>query len=421
MPAVKIVRLFYVPGLVLLGAMSVSAQDSPSVPYNNGQPAPGIAVIDDNARFDEQLDVAIEATSRRYLTANVHTPWQIFHGILAKGKDFELKLGEDRVAAIDWISTSNPYHAGRPWILKTQHGATFHPYVRGLEMVFQGHPAQGLALITPCNLPPEHEFKLGNGSVTIADMIQHVMMEVNSQEETTWVLWSLNHYLKTDASWVNKFNQRWSIESLVRNEVTSRVEGAACGGNHRLFALTKARDKLLATGQPLRGAWFEADQRVNRYLQTAQMLQNSDGSFSSSFYTGGGFSQDLNTRLNTTGHTLEFVATALPEQRLKELWVRKAVAVLAKELIDHRRSPSEPGPLYHSLNALVTYRQRTRPVSVAAAELPAITQPATTLKPVIPGESTSLKPVPMPTETLPLVVPTESAEGPVSALAPLNR
>jgi len=432
-------RLRYFAAVVSTWAWAQSiamAQETPPPLYNGGQPAPGIQVINDQEKFLEQLNVAIEATSRRYLTANVHTPWQIFHGILATGRNFELLQGNDqpRISAIEWIAKSNPRHAGRSWIIRTQYGATFHPYVRGLEMVFQGHPAQGLALITACELPADYTFQIDGGTVTIADMLQHTMMEVNTAEETTWVLWALNHYLKTDAQWTNKYNQAWSIEALVRNEVRSPVEGAACGGNHRLYALTKARDKFAKGGQPLTGAWFEADQKVNRYLQTAQMLQNPDGTFSSQFYARGGQATDLNSRLNTTGHTLEFVVTALPKERLNEPWVRKAVAVLSKDLIDNRRSPAEPGPLYHSLNALVIYRNRTQPITeIAAAETSPAKQAQTTLKPVIPTEPVDLKPVPLPETAVKVMpkaagqpaaveeTPSTTNDEPASAIAPANR
>ena len=51
--------------------------------------------------LDIQIDKAIDTTSRRQLTAGVHTPWQIMHGILAMRHDFYLKKSRDSQADRD--------------------------------------------------------------------------------------------------------------------------------------------------------------------------------------------------------------------------------------------------------------------------------------------------------------------------------
>jgi hypothetical protein len=177
----------------------------------------------------------------------------------------------------------------------------------------------------------------------------------------TWTLWAFTYYVDLDAEWTSQWGEPWSFERLVQNEVQSKVVGSACGGNHRLFVLTLARDKHLRAGRPLTGVWLEADQKIKRHLEIARAMQNADGSFSTKSYEGPGYSAEFNERLNTTGHTLEFVTRALPDARLNELWVRRAVSMLSQELINKRQMPADCGPLYHSLNALITYRNRVNP------------------------------------------------------------
>ncbi len=135
-----------------------------------------------------QLDLAIEVTSKRYLTANIHSPWQIFHGILALKRDFQLKLGNDKVNALQWIATSEPRFDNQPLLLKTAHGGKFHPFTR--PYAFEGHPAQFLALMSQSELPVDYSFKVGNEHITVAGMVNNTMKEVNSVEEVTWVLGS---------------------------------------------------------------------------------------------------------------------------------------------------------------------------------------------------------------------------------------
>ena len=66
----------------------------------------------------QQLDQAISVTSSRFLTADgptPHSPWQIFHGILALKQDFQLKLVEGgKIRAIDWIANAEPSFDNKP-------------------------------------------------------------------------------------------------------------------------------------------------------------------------------------------------------------------------------------------------------------------------------------------------------------------
>ena len=335
-------------------------------------------------QFLQLLDRAIEITSKRHLTANSHSPWQIFHCILAMRQETMLRLGSEKVKAIQWLSTAEPQFDNQPWLLLTPHGAKFHPYTR--MYAFEGHPSQFLALLSQSNLPLDHEFHVQGKVVTLNDLVNNTMKEVNTAEEVTWVLWALQHFLKPDATWVNQSNEPWSIERLVQIEVKAAVEGAPCGGNHRLFALTRARDKYLQSGGQLRGTWFEADQKIKKYIEIARSLQNSDGSFSNDSYKGPGHTTDVNKRFNTTGHTMEFLAIGLPKERLNESWVRNAVWMLSRELVIHRDTKIDCGPLFHSLDALILYRDRIRP-KAPASETP---KPPDSLAKVAPALPTGV-------------------------------
>ncbi len=377
---------------------SASASFAQTAPQTAPAPstAPVVAATEDP--LITQIDLAIQANSQRYLVANSNSPWQIFHGLLAYRKDFKVRVGNNKMSAIEWVATMEPQFDRQPLLLKTAHGAKFHPFTR--EYAFEGHQGQTLALLSESHLPIDYQFKIGNEQVTLGDFLNSLMMEFNSREEITWVLWALINYVKVDAQWVNQWGQAWNIESLVQMQVRARVEGGPCGGNHGLFVLVRARDKYLAGGRPLRGVWLEADQKIQRYIQIARSLQNPDGSFSSEFYEQRGFTRDTNERFNTTGHTFEFLSIALPEAQLNEPWVRSAAMVLANELYQQRRGQPSCGPMYHSLNALMNYRNRLRPPQpeVAATTTPAptpavpVTVPAPTT-PVIaaPGNATIAK------------------------------
>ena len=150
--------------------------------------------------------------------------------------------------------------------------------------------------------------------------------------EITWTLWALSHYLDTNAQWHNRHGEPWSIERMVQIQTRESVISAPCGGTHGLFALSYARNKHLATGGTIRGVWMEADQKIQRFIEEGRVLQNSDGSFSTEYFRGRGFSNDFNDRIAHSGHMLEWLMMALPQSRLKEPWVRKGLDRLADRL-----------------------------------------------------------------------------------------
>lgn len=357
----KHLRNQLVAAALLVGACASAGGEEvtpDSTDASSAQPAVAAAPTDPLSDLIEQ---AIQATSKRRLTAGQHTPWQIVHGILAERWDLSL-LTKDRaseeVNAIEWI-TSGVTFDGMPLWEKTPYGGRGHPFTR--PYAFEGHPTQFMGYMTMANIPLDYEVKTPSGLITIRDIIHDAKMQVHEGVEITWTLWALAHYEEPDAQWFNAAGQPWSIERLVRLQIDEPVTSGACGGCHGLFALAYARNMYISTGKPLRGVWFEADQKIKRYLLEAQALQNSDGSFSANHFAGPGYSDDFAARIATSGHQLEWLMVALPQSKLKEEWVRRGIASVAKGLLDNRHKASDCGPLFHGMHALVIYRQRTVP------------------------------------------------------------
>ncbi len=303
---------------------------------------------------------AVEVSSRRYLTADMHTPWQVIHGLLAYRQDFQLKVkdSDKKINALDWAASGVTFR-GESLFQKTPYGGRAHPFIQAYW--FEGHPTQFMAYLTMCRLPTSHEFKTAGGEVvTVQDIINNAKMEVTraTDVEMTWTLWALAHYLEPTAQWVNKNGEQWSMEELLRTELRNTIYDAPCGGTHSLFACAYARNAHLQTRQPLRGVWLEADQKIQRFIAEAKALQNPDGSFSIHFFKGRGSSNDFNTRITSSGHMIEWLMVALPQSRLSEPWVQNGIRCLSQDLIDNRHLNAECGPLYHAVDGLQIYRER---------------------------------------------------------------
>lgn len=316
--------------------------------------------------LDKLVDEAIEVSHRRMLSTEIHTPWQIAHGILALRWEYTLYQNKKRVRAIDWVSTG-PNFRNRPWFISTENGGKGHPFTE--PYAFEGHPNQFLAFYAMAGLPLDHKFKAENKTITISSMIRNAKAEVNTDEEITWTLWAFSRYLPWDTEWVSKKGEQWSMETLVRVQMQSNPTKSACGGTHGLFALASSVNNYMKDQKQLRGTWLEANMRVRQYIEYARSMQNRDGSFSANYFEGPEYASDVNKRVSTTGHTLEFVMEGLPQNKLNETWVRNAVARVARDLIDYKAQPLEPGGMYHAIDSLVIYRERTRPKYAAQLEL----------------------------------------------------
>ncbi len=329
-------------------APTISA--SPSALENN-RPLGTVALPD-------LIDEAIAITSRRPLNADEHTPWQIAHGVLALRENYYILKDGKQVKALDWIS-SGPSFKDKPWWLATQHGGKGHPFTKPYH--FEGHPNQFLALFTLARLPLDYSFKAGEKTITIKDIINNAKMEANDEEEMTWTLWFLSFYIDPNSEWINQKGEAWSIERLITKQMRSPVTKSACGGMHGLFAIAVARNNHLQAGRALTGTWLEAHIHLQRHIETAKRMQNTDGSFSSNYFKGPGHTDDVSKRLSTTGHTLEMMMGALPQTELTQPYIQKAARRIATDLIESRKQSLEPGGMYHALNSLVIYRERLWP------------------------------------------------------------
>lgn len=323
------------------------------------------AILDQPAALEkvplrDLMEIAIHETSRRTLIAERHTPWQVVHGVLALRWDLRLKDQQSGklISGIEWI-TGGAYYDNKPLWMETPYGGQGHPFTK--PYAFEGHPTQFLGYMCLANIPLDYEVQTPTKVITVRDIINDAKMQVRTGREITWTLWALAHYESPDAQWINAAGEAWSIERLLKMQVDEPVTSGACGGCHGLFALAYARNLKIASGEPLRGVWLEADQKVQRYIEEARSLQNTDGSFSSNHFLGPGYSQEFGKRISTSGHQLEWLMMSLPQSRLNEEWIQRGISNVARDLIIHRNTEADCGPLFHALHSLVLYRQRTIP------------------------------------------------------------
>lgn len=150
------------------------------------------------------------------------------------------------------------------------------------------------------------------------------------------------------------------MRRLLEEELRQPINryASCCGGTHRLFAWSYAVHRRRGEGLPVDGPWHTADLRTRAYQRRAFQLQNSDGSFSTAWLDRRENKTDKTRRLTTSGHILEFLVFSLPDERLGDPQLERAVEYVANLLEENRRKSWHRGALGHAIHALAIYERR---------------------------------------------------------------
>ena len=163
-------------------------------------------------------------------------------------------------------------------------------------------------------------------------MVESEMLACRSGEELTFSLIGLSHYLDTDTIWLNADGETWSFERLIKEELSQPIVGAACGGTHRLMGFAHALRKRRAAGKPITGQWKRAEIFMKDFEKYAYRLQNRDGSMSTDWFEGREDNGDMDRKIQTTGHMVEWLLTITPDAKLQEPRLVNAVRFLANTI-----------------------------------------------------------------------------------------
>ncbi|MGM0487362.1 MAG: hypothetical protein ACQESR_11450 [Planctomycetota bacterium] len=285
---------------------------------------------------------------------NVHqrSPWGIMHDVMAYGVDTELQAGRDRVNAIGWLCYNRPCRQ-----LKLFQFDGRYPVPRN-GPGYQGHKGQFLSMLALSRVKSTYPMRVDGRDLTVQDLIEYEKATCRSNMELTFKLIGLAHYLPSEATWRGKRGRTWSISRLLQEELAQPINGAACGGTHRLIGYSVAVRKRLKGGEPLEGQWLRAHKYVDAYHKHAVKLQNRDGSFSTNWFKGRGAKRDVDRRVQTTGHILEWLVFSLPKDELTDPRIVRAVTYLNTMMLKYRRRDWESGHRGHALRALALYNER---------------------------------------------------------------
>lgn len=337
-------------GLIESEAPDALPDDLPEArPFAVGQHGSDLLVLRDKVRG------VLRRFAGRTINTRDNNCWEVMHWIIAYGVDSRLRNGGPRggpVNSIGWLCYGNRC-AGQPLVYLDQGRVTA---AKGPRV--QGHHGQFLAILAQSKVMKSYPMRASNRNFTVADLIETEKLGCEEGIELTFKLIALSHYLDMNESWRNRAGQEWSVSRLVREEIKAPIRGAACGGTHRLMGLSYAVRERQKRGEPIDGQFRRAEKYVRDFHAYTFAHQNADGSFSTEWFKGRGARADLDRRLQTTGHILEWMVYSAPPEMLRERRLVKAVDYLAGILAAQPDRAWSLGPLGHGLHALALYDER---------------------------------------------------------------
>ncbi|WP_428306346.1 ADP-ribosylation factor-directed GTPase activating protein isoform b [Lacipirellula sp.] len=314
----------------------------------------------------ELIDRTLDFTQHgREMSLEDHAAWQLLHGVLAFGENFEILSAGQKVNAVDWVFDGKPMK-----------GWTINATPQGLRAEIeagkygQGHDDQWMAILSQWNVPATRPIIVAGKEYSVQDLIDRTKYDCFEGKESSWTIIVLSKHLDPmDQTWIGTDKQEWSLERLVAMEAGAQydeetaqneIANSACGGMHRLIGLSIALNNYKAAhpGVELKGGWLAAQQRIDWAVAAARELQLPTGAFSIAFLFRSANSNNLDEHLAATGHTLEFLTFALSKKQLEEPWVQKAVVYMCNLLERTKHLDLECGGLYHAVHALVLYREK---------------------------------------------------------------
>ncbi|MCO8121924.1 hypothetical protein NHH03_09265 [Stieleria sp. TO1_6] len=315
------------------------------------------------------IDVLVDQTLRiekqtRGLSTMVNGAWQIFHGVLAYGDEFEVDTPAGRTSALAYFADGGTCSGFQPSLgdrLDDDQRWGLRVDLEASTKIGQGHRDQWLAVVAQAGLGVNAPWVVGEHTLKIDDWMRQAEWDVplNYETEFSWTLIPLSMYRPTDYRWTARDGDDYSTELLLQSEVMRDLSASVCGGTHRLIGIAFAVRKRVSEGNPLTGVWSDAQQHLDAAIEMARVNQNPDGSYSTSYMHRSGWCNDLGEMLGTTGHVLEFLAISADQQTLRSDWVQRSVRKLCGVLQQCRGIDLECGVLYHALHGLAEYQRRT--------------------------------------------------------------
>jgi len=325
-----------------------------------GHPADPIRLTPMVQRMQGSIQNCLQYYYKQTEVADGRSNWGMMHAMMVWGIDTKIIANRREYSAIAWIAGNNACRGQRLLGLNSRGGIEVKSGI-GL----QGHQAQFLTVCALAKVPIDYPLYVGRKKFTVLDVVKAEMADCESGDELTFNLIGLSHYLDTDQTWIGADRRQWDFERLIREELSQPIVGQTCGGTHRLMGYDHALRKRRMEGKPITGQWARAEAFTNDFAKYAYTLQNRDGSMSTDWFAGRQDNGELDRKIQTTGHIVEWLLTHTPDSELQDPRLVNAVRFLLSAMWNERDHDWEIGPKGHAFRSLAMFYERAYKVGPA--------------------------------------------------------
>jgi len=345
------------------GGNAESDGDSPAAePEAEPEPQPRPELSPELAALRDRVRRTVLFYYGQGFNVQSNTPSEVIHFCMAFGCDAEIRAASGSskkvsgIGALCWNYPCAGYRLlasdGRRVVARVGYGG-------------QDRPGEFLAMLAMAQVSPAYEVRVGDFSGTVADLVRSEQLHCQTGRDQSFVLFALAHYLPDGSSWQTDLGQAWSLERLVGEELDRPFNRDGAESVYRLIGLSAAVNRRKEPGRPLEGEFRRAAEYLGDFQDHALKLQNADGTWNPGFFAYRGASNDSLGVLQSTGLILQWLATSLEEDRLRDQRVVNAVAQVNALLVSQssRKSlylagPSHVQTLMQAVRALMVYDER---------------------------------------------------------------
>jgi len=338
-------------------AAATPAKNSATPPVAKPKPqlSPELAALRDQVR---QM---LAAQQKQPFNTRQNSPTEIQSVCLAFGCNSEVSLeGNDgqRINGITCLCWNYPCEGYELLAFRQKHVAARIGYG------YQEHPGEFLATLAMSRVPDDYPVRVGKDVRKVADLVEAEKLGCRSGGDSSLKLIGLAYYV-ADPEWKNDLGETWSIGRMIDEEIEQPIVTAPEGGLNRLMGLSYVVGHRAKTGQPTEGQLRRAKKYLADFHEFALRLQNADGSWGPYFLAAKAQSPDAASQLRSTGRVLEWLATSLPDEKLRDARVVGAVECVTRLVGSQRYQWNTPSlstqeivSLGHALHGLAIYDQR---------------------------------------------------------------
>jgi len=299
---------------------------------------------------------------REPINTSDNMPVEVLSFCLAFGCDTEVRYGGSAGNAMNGIGClCYGYPCANYRLLAVQEKRV----IARVGYAFQQVPGQLLAVLAQSAVPESYEIRVGDWRGSVADLVASEKLSCMSGIELSQKLIGLADYVPDEATWKNAAGEVWSLERIVREELSRSPASYNPAVTRHLMGLTFAMERHCRHGHSCEGQYGRAKKFLAEYDQYAFSLQNADGTWHPDFFAARGPSRDTSGVLRATGHILEWLLSLIPADRLQDRRIERSVTILTNLLEEPyarvnftATSTQEIDAVMHAVRALRIYDRR---------------------------------------------------------------